>query len=236
MENRIAAGDIEIRHTTVHFAEVFAVSHDLLHLFPRHAVQLLAGILRKDIAVLAPLVAVVCNMPLKSEILFHDRMPLCFRIAPTAETAGACVGQIRDYLSAAPQFGIVASFRFRSRRSVPHWAFSSLFPAQRALAYAPQAAGASAGLSAAPQAAGCSVGLSAAPQAAPQAAGFFSSSAGLSAAPQAAPQAAEGAICTFQEARFLRAMSSSSLRDFGTVFRDFMIIAAKRQNKYALFY
>ena len=110
-----------------------------------------------------------------------------------------------------PQFGIVAPLRYRARRSVPHWASSSLFPALRALAYAPQAAGfSSAGLSAAPQAAGCSAGLSAAPQVAPHAAGFFSS-AGLSAAPQAAPQAAAGAICTRQEARFFRAMVSSSL-------------------------
>ena len=175
MENRIAAGNIEIRHTAIHFAEVLAVGHDLLHLFPRHAVQLLAGILRKDIAVLAPLVAVVCDMPLKSKILFHDRMPLCFRIAPTEEAAGAQVGQKKSYLSAAPQ-------------------------------------------------------------AAPQAAGFFSSSAGLSAAPQAAPQAAEGAICTFQEARFFRAICSSSLSEFGTVFRGFMVNAVKQQNKYALFY
>jgi hypothetical protein len=104
------------------------------------------------------------------------------------------------------------------------------------LSAAPQAAGASAGLSAAPQAAGASAGLSAAPQAAPQAAGFFSSSAGLSAAPQAAPQAAEGAICTFQEARFFRAICSSSLSEFGTAFRGFMVNAGKHQNKYAPFY
>ena len=39
-----------------------------------------------------------------------------------------------------------------------------------------------------------------------------------------------------QEARFFRAICSSSLSEFGTVFRAFMVNAGKQQNKYALFY
>ena len=71
VQDGVAAGNIEIRHTAIHFTEVLAVGHHFLHLLPGHAVKLLVSILRKDIAMLAALVTVIGNMPLKSEILFH---------------------------------------------------------------------------------------------------------------------------------------------------------------------
>ena len=71
MQDRVSAGNIEIRQTAIHGTEILAVGHHFLHLLPGHAVKLFAGILRKDIAMLAALVTVIGNMPLKSEILFH---------------------------------------------------------------------------------------------------------------------------------------------------------------------
>ena len=71
MKDRIAAGDIEIRNSVVYFAEVLTVRHDLLHLLPGHALQLLAAFSGKNIAVFAALVTFICDMPLKRKITSH---------------------------------------------------------------------------------------------------------------------------------------------------------------------
>ena len=71
MKDRIAAGDIEIRNSVVYLAEILAVRHDLLHLLPGHALQLLTAFPGKNIAVLAALVTFICNMPLKRKITSH---------------------------------------------------------------------------------------------------------------------------------------------------------------------
>jgi hypothetical protein len=112
----------------INLTEIFTVRHHILHLFPGHAPKFLTAFSRKNIAVLAALVAFICNMPLKSEVLTHPILsffPRCFTCAPS-------------YLSDAPQ-------------ALPHAAgFSS------GLSFAPQAlphaAGFSSGLPFAPQA------------------------------------------------------------------------------------
>jgi hypothetical protein len=71
MQNGVSTGNIKIRKPVVYLAKVQAVVERVLHLLPRHGIQLLAGIPRENIAVLAPLVAFVGNMPLKRKILFH---------------------------------------------------------------------------------------------------------------------------------------------------------------------
>ena len=71
MKDRIATGNIEIRNSVVYLAEVLAVRHDLLHLLPGHALQLLAAFPGKNIAVLAALVTFICDMPLKRKITSH---------------------------------------------------------------------------------------------------------------------------------------------------------------------
>ena len=43
----------------------------ILHLLPGHRVQLLVAVLRENVAVLAPLVAFIRDMPLERKILFH---------------------------------------------------------------------------------------------------------------------------------------------------------------------
>ena len=62
---------IEIRNPVVYLAEVLAVRHDLLHLLPGHALQLLTAFPGKNIAVLAALVTFICDMPLKRKITSH---------------------------------------------------------------------------------------------------------------------------------------------------------------------
>ena len=69
MQNGVTACDIEIGEPVVHFAEVLTVRHHLLHLLPGTGIQFLAAVFGKDIAVLASLVTVVCDMPLESEVL-----------------------------------------------------------------------------------------------------------------------------------------------------------------------
>ena len=82
MQNRISAGQIEIREPVVHLTEIKAVVEGVLHLLPGHAVRFTAGIAGEDIAMLAPLVALVCDMPLKRKILFHDVLHPVFMIVP----------------------------------------------------------------------------------------------------------------------------------------------------------
>jgi hypothetical protein len=54
----------------VDLAEVQAVVKGVLHLLPGHRVRLLAGVAGEDVAVLAPLVTFVGDVPLKGEV-FH---------------------------------------------------------------------------------------------------------------------------------------------------------------------
>jgi hypothetical protein len=71
MQDRVAAGNIKVWQTTIHFTEIKAVIEGVLHLLPSHGIQFFTGIAGKNVTVLAPLVTFVRDMPLKSEILFH---------------------------------------------------------------------------------------------------------------------------------------------------------------------
>jgi hypothetical protein len=71
MQDRISAGNIKVWQTAIHFTEIEAVIEGVLHLLPCHGIQFFTGIAGKNVAVLAPLVTFIRDMPLKSEILFH---------------------------------------------------------------------------------------------------------------------------------------------------------------------
>ena len=71
VQDRIAAGQIEIRKSAVNFAEIETVIECVLHLLPGHAVELSAGIAGENIAMLAPLIAFIRDVPLKRKILLH---------------------------------------------------------------------------------------------------------------------------------------------------------------------
>ena len=71
MQDRIAAGQIEIRKSAVNFAEIETVIECVLHLLPGHAVELSAWIAGENIAMLAPLIAFIRDVPLKRKILLH---------------------------------------------------------------------------------------------------------------------------------------------------------------------
>jgi hypothetical protein len=131
MEDRVAAGNVEIGHSVIDLTKIFTISNHLLHLLPGHALKLLASLSRENIAVLAALVTFICDMPLKSKILAHPILSFFLRLIAFS----ACT---MPYLSDAPQ-------------ALPHAAgFSSgLSDAPQAL---PHAAGFSSGLSDAPHA------------------------------------------------------------------------------------
>ena len=74
VQNWIAASDIKIRQPVIDLAEVQAVIKRVLYLLPVHAVQLLIAIFRKNVAVLAPLIAFIGDVPLKRKILFHHNL------------------------------------------------------------------------------------------------------------------------------------------------------------------
>ena len=71
VQDRIAARQIEVRCAAEHLTKIKAVVEGVLHLLPRHGFQ--AGVLaiREDVAVLAALVALIRDMPLKRKIRFH---------------------------------------------------------------------------------------------------------------------------------------------------------------------
>lgn len=124
MQNRIASSQIKVGKAVVHLTEIQAVVKCLLYLFPRHRIQFFTVVLRKNIAVLTPLITFVCDMPLKRKYcliipllflipLYLDRFlpEPCF-YTPAYSTAGAslinnmifshhCCNMC--YLSAAPQ-------------------------------------------------------------------------------------------------------------------------------------
>ena len=65
VEDRIAAGQVEVGRPAVDLTEIQAVVKGLLHFLPGHGFQacMIAG--GEDVAMLAPLVALVRDMPLK---------------------------------------------------------------------------------------------------------------------------------------------------------------------------
>ena len=77
VQNRVAAGDVEIRQAVIDLAEVQAVIKGVLHLLPGHCIQLFIAVLGENVAVLAPLVTFIRDMPLKRKILFHRDPPCC---------------------------------------------------------------------------------------------------------------------------------------------------------------
>ena len=98
MQNRIAARYVEIGQT-IHFAaHVLALSDDLHRFVKRHFDQVRMPF-RKNIAVLAALVAAVGYVPLKSEV-FHCGTSY-FSPAPQAEPHAAGLGS--GFSSPAPQ-------------------------------------------------------------------------------------------------------------------------------------
>lgn len=71
VQDGVAAGDVKVGQPAVDIAKVQAVVKGILHLRPGHGIQRLAVVFRKDIAVLATLVALVGDVPLEREILLH---------------------------------------------------------------------------------------------------------------------------------------------------------------------
>jgi hypothetical protein len=71
VQDRISAGQIEIRKSAVYFAEIETVIERVLHLLPGHAAWLSAWIAGENIAMLAPLIAFIRDVPLKRKILLH---------------------------------------------------------------------------------------------------------------------------------------------------------------------
>lgn len=65
MQDGGAAGKVEIWQSVVNLAKIQAVIKCILHLLPGHAVRLFIAVFRKDIAVLAPLIAVIGDVPLE---------------------------------------------------------------------------------------------------------------------------------------------------------------------------
>ena len=75
MKDGVTSGNIKIRKTVIYLTEILAVRHHFLHLLPRHGVQFLTVVFRKDITMLTSLITVICDMPLKSKIFFHESVP-----------------------------------------------------------------------------------------------------------------------------------------------------------------
>lgn len=67
VQNRVAAGDAEVRLPTHAVAEVIAAVQHVQHIVPGHRLAGHARVLAEQIAVLAALIALVGDMPLKRE-------------------------------------------------------------------------------------------------------------------------------------------------------------------------
>jgi hypothetical protein len=78
MKDRVAAGNIEIRHSVVDLTKIFTIRHNFLHLLPGHTFQFLATGSGKNITMLTALVTLIRNMPLKCKILTHPILPPVF--------------------------------------------------------------------------------------------------------------------------------------------------------------
>ena len=71
MQDGVAAGDVEVGQPAIDLTEIQAVEKGVAHLLPGHGIQVFAGILGEDVAVLAALVTCIGDVPLKGKILFH---------------------------------------------------------------------------------------------------------------------------------------------------------------------
>lgn len=110
VQNRISSGYIEIWQTVIYLAKINAIIKSVLHLLPIHRIYIFSVISRKNITVLAPLITFVCNVPLKSEILFRLRKILlhfAYLALPFYKIG-------LDYKNSSP-----SKFRSRSRRVLP---------------------------------------------------------------------------------------------------------------------
>ena len=149
VQNGVSAGDVKVRAAVIDLAEIEAVIKRVEHLLPRHGVDLFTGVFGENVAVLAALVAVIGDVPLKRKIRSHGSFLSPGRIS---EKTVQVFSEIRPKRYWGVSFGA-----------------DYLSPAPHAV---PQAAGFSSGLSpaphAVPQAAGFSSGLSPAPHAVPQ--------------------------------------------------------------------
>ena len=64
VQDGVAAGDVEVRLATEAVAQLLGLVHDLRHLLPGHAIEPRAVAIGENVAVLAALVAFVCDVPL----------------------------------------------------------------------------------------------------------------------------------------------------------------------------
>jgi acyl-CoA synthetase (AMP-forming)/AMP-acid ligase II len=71
MQDRISSGNIKIGQTFIHLAEVEAIVKGVLHLLPCHGIRFFTDISRENIAMFAPLITLIGDVPLKRKILFH---------------------------------------------------------------------------------------------------------------------------------------------------------------------
>lgn len=134
VQDGVAASDVEVGQAAVDLAEVQAIVKGVPHLGPGHGVQLLAGVLCKNVAVLAPLIALVGDVPLKGEI-FHFKFPpdcLSFergRISQTTEPIPS-LGKCAPAGCPAGARALTA-YRQRRRRFRRRWAWAQRACPQR---------------------------------------------------------------------------------------------------------
>lgn len=71
MKDGVSSGDVKIRGPAIYLAEIKTVIKGRLHLVPGHGLQAAVIACGKDIAVLASLVTLVSDVPLKGKEGFH---------------------------------------------------------------------------------------------------------------------------------------------------------------------
>jgi hypothetical protein len=72
VQKGVAPGDVKVGNAVKPSAHFPAVINYFLHIGKRHFRKRYIGVLRKDVTVFAPLIAVVRYVPLKGKIGFHD--------------------------------------------------------------------------------------------------------------------------------------------------------------------
>jgi hypothetical protein len=78
MQKGVATGDVKVGNTVKPSAHFLAVFHHLLHIGKGHFRNGNGAVLRKNVTVFAPLIAVVRYVPLKGKISFHiDIVSFC---------------------------------------------------------------------------------------------------------------------------------------------------------------
>ena len=94
VQNRVAASNVKIRQAVIERTEVQAVIKGVLHLLPGHCIQLFIAVLGENVAVLAPLVAFIRDMPLEekycfmgSSLLWWDAFPKVKQPLPSRKYA-----------------------------------------------------------------------------------------------------------------------------------------------------